>query len=113
MKNVGAHLVKAALPLAAGIMLIFVAGCDYEYELGYGQPYIVPAPSSYYYSPYVGVDYYSYGYPYRAGVVNSYYYSPYRSYSYGWLGYRSPYRSYGRGIGHRGFRRGYGGRRCR
>ncbi|MDP7290142.1 MAG: hypothetical protein QGH94_19320, partial [Phycisphaerae bacterium] len=62
---------------------------------------------------YVGVDYYSYGYPYRAGVVNSYYYSPYRSYSYGWLGYRSPYRSYGRGIGHRGFRRGYGGRRCR
>ncbi len=113
MKDVSKHLVKPALLLAAAVMLIFVAGCDYEYELGYHRPYIVPARSSYYYEPYAGVDYYSYGSPYSTRIVNSYYYTPYRSYGFAGFRHRFPYRSYGRGIGYRGFRRGYGSRRCR
>ena len=109
MKTFKAYLIKAPLALAAGTLIVTLAGCDYDYQLNYGRPYIGPVRSSYYYEPYVDLDYVSYGYPYSRPTLTSYYYTPYRSFGYGSYGYRSPYRRYGRGFGGRGFR----GRRCR
>jgi len=98
------YIIRGSLALAGGMLLITLAGCDHDYDIYYGSPYIAPVRSSYYYTPYVGVDYVSYGYPYSRATISSYHYSPYRSFSYGRPVCRSPYRRYSRGHGHRGFR---------
>jgi hypothetical protein len=85
MKNVKRYLIKGMLALAVGVLLVMVAGCDYGYDWDYG------------------------GAVYSGPNRGSYYYAPYSNFSYGWYGYRSLYRGYGRGFGGRGFY----GRRCR